>query len=77
MRAYLTQGATCYLVWERLLRVAGDCSSIVFGPRGLVDIESASRRGSCEVIERVTGRVWVIGGRREVSSGDVTRGGLV
>ena len=66
MRAYLPQGETCSSVWERLLRVSVDCYSICFVPRGLVEIEGSGKRGGCEVLERVTGREWVIGGRREV-----------
>ena len=52
------------------MRVAGYYSSIFFGMRGSVEIEGADRSGGCEVVERVTGRVWVIGGRREVSVGE-------
>ena len=59
------------------MRVSGDFSSICFGTRGSVEIESAGRRGGSEVIERVTGRAWVNGGRREVSVGEDTWGGLV
>ena len=66
MRAYLPQGATCSSVWERLLRISGDCSSICFGPRGLVEIEGSGKREGFEVLERVTCRAWVIGVRREV-----------
>ena len=49
----------------------------MFWARVLVEIEGAVKRRGGEVLERVIGRVWVIGGRREVSVVEVTRGGLV